>query len=161
MIGVAVLASRPTARARLEALVAAQPGLLLAYPPRPAATSGDHATDPVREADVLLIDPGAQPAETVLRALPQAPRVPPVMLLADDLERTAFIRLLRSGVRAILPRAASAPEIAAGIEAVAVGLVVLHRSAVPVSVTQAAGARSARDETGTGSLRLASSRYSR
>ena len=88
---------------------------------------------------MLLIDPGARPAETVLRALPQAPRVPPVMLLADDLERTAFIRLLRSGVRAILPRAASAPEIAAGIEAVAVGLVVLHRSALPVSVTTGGG----------------------
>ncbi len=152
MIGVAVLASSPTARARLEALVAAQPGLRLASPPRPAATSGDHATDAVLEADVLLIDPGARPAETVLRALPQAPRLPPVVLLADDLARTAFVRLLRAGVRAILPRDASAPEIAAGIEAVAAGLVVLHPSAAPVSVTKAAGARRARDETGTGPL---------
>ena len=152
MIDVAVLASSPTARARLEALVGAQPGLQLVSPPRPAASSGDHATDAVLEADVLLIDPGARPAETVLRALPRAPRLPPVVLLADDLARTAFVRLLRAGVRAMLPRDASALEIAAGIKAVAAGLVVLHPSAAPVSVARAAGARSARDETGTGPL---------
>lgn len=152
MIGVAVLASSPTARARLEALVGAQPGLKLVSPPRLAATSGDHATDAVLEADVLLIDAGARPAETVLRPLPQAPRLPPVVLLADDLARTAFVRLLRSGVRALLPRDASASEIAAGIEAVAAGLVVLHPSAAPVSVTRAAGARRTRDESGASPL---------
>jgi NarL family two-component system response regulator YdfI len=152
VIGVAVLASGPTAQARLEALVAAHPGLQLTSSPNSAATSGDHATESVLDADVVLIDLGARPLETVLRFLPQAPRLPPVVLLADDLPRTALVRLLHSGVRAILPRDASAPEIAAGIEAVAVGLVVFHPSAAPVSVTKAAGGRRARDEIGTGSL---------
>ena len=152
MIGVAVLASSPTARARLEALVAAQPGLRLTSPPRPAATSGDFAADAVLGADVLLVDPGARPVETALRACRRSARLPPVMLLADDRARPGFVRLLRFGVRAILPRDASGPEIAAGIEAVAVGLVVLHPSAAPVSVTKVAGAHRARDGTGTGAL---------
>lgn len=151
MIGVAVLASSPMARARLEAIVAARPGLRLASPPSPMAGTGDHAIANFADADVLLMDPGARPAETVLRALPQAPRLPPVVLLAGELAPAAFVRLLRAGVRAILPRDASAPEIAAGIEAVAAGLVVLHPSA-PIAVTRTPSARRAGDEAGTDPL---------
>lgn len=151
MIGVAILASSPMARARLEALVAARPGLRLASRPSPMAGIGDLAMATFADADVLLMDPGARPAETVLPALSQAPRLPPVVLLAGELAPAAFVRLLRAGVRAILPRDASAAEIAAGIEAVAAGLVVLHPSA-PVAVTRAPGARRARDEAGTDPL---------
>jgi DNA-binding NarL/FixJ family response regulator len=149
VIGVAVLASSPMARARLEALVGARPGLRLASPP--VAGTGDHGIAASVGADVLLMDGGARPTETVLRALPQAPPLPPVVLLAGDLAPAAFLRLLRAGVRAILPRDASAPEIVAGIEAVAAGLVVLHPSA-PVAVARAPGARRARDEAGTDPL---------
>jgi DNA-binding NarL/FixJ family response regulator len=140
-ISVAVLAASPMGLARLEALVAARPGLRLASPPRLTAAAGDHLTGVGPEADVLLIDAGARPPEAALRALPQAPRLPPVVLLADDLGRAAFVRLLRGGVRAILPPAASAQQIAAAIEAVALGLVVLHPLAPPVAVTRARGAR--------------------
>jgi DNA-binding NarL/FixJ family response regulator len=56
------------------------------------------------------------------------------MLLGGGVTPAAFTRLLRTGVRAILPRDASAHEIVAGIEALAAGLVVLHPSAPPVSV---------------------------
>jgi len=152
VIGVAVLASSPMARAQLEALVAARPGLRLASAPRPVPASGDHATGVGVEADVLLIDPGARPAEAVLRALPRAPRLPPVVLLARDLDPAASLRLLRAGVRAILPRDASPPEIAAGIQAVAAGLVVLHPSAAPVSLTKLTRARPTADQTGTDPL---------
>jgi DNA-binding NarL/FixJ family response regulator len=75
-----------------------------------------------------------------------------VVLLAGDLAPAASVRLLRAGVRAILPRDACAPEIAAGIEAVAEGLIVLHPSAAPISVSQSKRARGARDETGTDPL---------
>ena len=134
MIAVAVLASTSTARARLEALVAARPGLRLANPPSPTA---DQAGDPVgaaASADVVLIDPGTRPVETYLRALSRTARLPPIMLLGGGVAPAAFARLLRAGVRAILPRNASAHEIAAGIEALAAGLVVLHPSASPASV---------------------------
>ena len=144
MIGVAVLASRPMARARLEALVAARPDLRLDS----LTGTRDQAMAASADADVLLVDPGGRPAETVLRALSQAPRLPPVVLLADELAPAAFVRLLRAGVRAILPREASAPEIAAGIEAVAAGLVVLHPSA-PIAGARTPRARGAGHDAGT------------
>jgi two-component system, NarL family, response regulator YdfI len=134
VIAVAVLASTSTARARLEALVAARPGLRLADLSSPTA---DQAGDPVGaavSADVVLIDPGTRPVETYLRALFRTARLPPIMLLGGGVAPAAFARLLRAGVRAILPRDASAQEIAAGIEALAAGLVVLHPSASPASV---------------------------
>jgi DNA-binding NarL/FixJ family response regulator len=153
VIGVAVLASSPMARARLESLVvAARPRLRLASSPPQMAATGDHATGFGVEADVLLIDPGPRGAESVLRALPRAARLPPVVLLAGDLGRGAFVRLLRAGASAILPRDASGPEIAAGIEAVAAGLLVLHPSAALVAVIRGAGPRTARDEIGSDPL---------
>lgn len=149
MISVAVLASSPMTRARLEALVAARPGLRLTSLPRRPPDAGGHTTGAGVEADVLLVDPGPRRIEAVLKALPPVPRLPPVVLLAGDLASPASMRLLRAGVRAILPRDASAPEIAAGIEAVAAGLVVLHPSAVPVAPKQGPSTRRARGETGT------------
>jgi DNA-binding NarL/FixJ family response regulator len=134
VIAVAVFASSAMTRARLEALVAARPGWRLAAPPSPTA---DQVGDPVGgtlPADVLLIDPGPRPVEAYLRALSGAARLPPIMLLGGGVTAAAFGRLLRAGVRAILPRDASAHEIAAGIEALAAGLVVLHPSAPPVSL---------------------------
>jgi DNA-binding NarL/FixJ family response regulator len=50
---------------------------------------------------------------------------PPTLLLADHLGRAELRRALHSGVRAILPRNATGPEIAAAIEGVAAGLAVL------------------------------------
>ncbi len=94
------------------------------------------------EADVLLMDPGARSAEAILRALPRVARLPPIVLVGGDPSPAAFGRLLRAGVRAILPRDVSAPEVAAGIEAVVAGLVVLHPSAAPLSGSRVArGAR--------------------
>lgn len=143
MIGVAVLASSPMARARLEAVVAARPGLRLAA--AAVAGPGDHGLAGSASPDVLLVDAGIRPAEAVLRALPQGSPRPPVVLLAGDLAAAAFPRLLRAGVRAILPPEASAPEIAAGIEAVAAGLIVLHPS-TPAAVARVTGVRRAPDK---------------
>jgi len=137
VIAVAVLASSPMTQARLEALVAARSGWRLAGPPSPAADqTGDPAGSAI-SADVLLIDPGTRPVEAFLRALSGTARRPPIMLLGGGVAPAAFARLLRAGVRALLPRDASAHEIAAGIEALAAGLVVLHPSAPPVSIDKA------------------------
>jgi two-component system, NarL family, response regulator YdfI len=138
VIGVAVLASSPMARARLEALVARSGWRLV--PPPVAAGEGDSTAADVR-ADVLLMDPGARPAEALLRALPRGARLPSIVLLGADVAPATFPRLLRSGVRAILPRDASGPELAAGIEAVVAGLVVLHPSAAPAAVSKATAHR--------------------
>src|SRR5262245_15861602 len=132
MINVAVLASSLMTRARLESLVAARPGLQI-------AAVGV-------EADVLLVDPGGRRLEAVLATLPPAARMPPVVVLADD-SSPSSARLLRAGVRAILPRDASALEIGAGVEAVSAGLVVLHPSTMPGAAAAASSTRRARGET--------------
>jgi two-component system, NarL family, response regulator YdfI len=153
VIRVAVVASSPMTQARLEALVVALPGLRLVSPPSLLAVTRGYAMDAVIEADVVLVDPGSRPAETVLRGLSQAPRLPPVVLLAgSDHAPAASGRLLRAGARAILPLDATAPDIAAAIEAVLAGLIVLHPSTAPISVTRATAARRARDEAGTDPL---------
>lgn len=127
MITVAVVASNTLARARLEALVASQPGLRL-------VTTGV-------EADVVLIEAGQRPADAVLRAVTPASSRPRVVLLAGDLTTVASLRLLRAGAHAILPREPSGPEIAAAMEAVAAGLVVLHPSVTPGAGANAKSAR--------------------
>ena len=152
MITVAVVARSPTARSRLAALVAAQPGLRLACPARPMVTVEEIATSTGVDADVLVIDVGRRPAGSALRALAQAPHLPPVVLLAGDTSPAATARLLRLGVRALLPPDASTGEIAAGIAAAAAGLVALHPSAVPTSVTEPTSSRRARDEAGVDQL---------
>jgi NarL family two-component system response regulator YdfI len=146
VISVAVLASNPMARARLEALVAARPGLRLVAVAGRSHDAGGHTPLAGVEADVLVIDPGARRVEAVLKTLPPT-RLPPVVVLEDD-SSPVSVRLLRAGLRAILPREASASEIGASIEAVAAGLVVLHPSVVPG--TMAPGTRrAARGETRT------------
>lgn len=50
---------------------------------------------------------------------------PPTVLLADHLGRAQLRRALHSGVRAVLPRDATGPEIMAAIEGAAVGPTVL------------------------------------
>ena len=130
MITVALLAESPRTRARLEALIAARPGWRLIAPP-PA--------DAPLDADVLVLDPGARAVEAALRPLARHARLPGILVLGGAAPPVALPRLLRAGLRGLLPRDATEPEIAAAIEALAAGLVVLHPAA-----TRATGARPAR-----------------
>lgn len=129
MITVAVLAESTRTRARLEALVAARPGWRLIAPP---------SADAPLEADVLVLDPGARAVEAALRPLARHARLPAILVLGGAAPPVALPRLLRAGLRGLLPRDATEPEIAAAIDALAAGLVVLHPAA-----TRAAGARPA------------------
>jgi DNA-binding NarL/FixJ family response regulator len=139
VIRVAVLAPTPLARARLEALVAARPGLRVSL-----AGGGAGAPGALVEADVLVLDPGGRRPEAVLGALAAAPRLPPVVLVSGAEAPALSPRLVRTGVRAVLPRDASAAETAAAVEATAAGLLVLHASAVQALAPRgAAGSRRA------------------
>ena len=129
MITVAVLAESTRTRARLGALAAARPGWRLIAPP---------SADAPLEADVLVLDPGARTVEAALRPLARHARLPAILVLGGAAPPVALPRLLRAGLRGLLPRDAAEPEIAAAIEALAAGLVVLHPAA-----TRAAGARPA------------------
>lgn len=141
MIGVAVIATSPMARARLEALVAGQRGLRLASSWFPTTITGDHAPAAQAEPDVVMVDPGAEPIEAVLRTLSRGARLPPVVVVGGDIAAGAVTRLLRAGVRAVLPPDASAQEITASIAAVAAGLVVFHPSGTPLKVGGTRGSR--------------------
>jgi two-component system, NarL family, response regulator YdfI len=124
VIRVLVMASSPVVRAGLEAMLRADARFSLAE-----ATNAMSATRlRAGNADVVLMEivniaklqsvlPGAAAADA-----------PPTVLLADDLGRAELRRALHTGVRAVLPRNASAVEIAAAIEAVAAGLAVLSES---------------------------------
>ena len=128
MTDVLVVAAGAEARARLEAVVRGRPGLrLLGAPPGEPPARQVAATRP----DVVVLDlgrPAVGPAAGVpetLRAVAAAPGAPAVVVLAEQGDR-AGADLRRAGARGVLPRTAAPAEIAAAIEAVAAGLVVLH-----------------------------------
>jgi len=129
VIAIAVLAESTRARARLEALIAARPGWRLL---------SARAADAPLDADVLVLDPGTRTVDAALRPLARQARLPAVLVLGGAAPPVALPRLLRAGVRGMLPRDAADAEIAAAIEALAAGLVVLHPA-----TTRAAGARPA------------------
>ena len=107
-------------RAGLEALIRQTPSLSLAggVPP-------DRLLDQIGELepDVVLVE-STRGQEGTLESLFHSG--PAFVLLAEDEDIATIGEDLRSGLRAALPRRASAEEIVAAIEAAAQGLVVLH-----------------------------------
>jgi DNA-binding NarL/FixJ family response regulator len=71
----------------------------------------------------------------------------PVVALLPDLEPELIANLLRSGVRAVLPRTATGEEILAALEAAAAGLVVIHRDALGAIEEMRTTAREAKHES--------------
>ncbi len=121
MTGVVVVASSPVVRAGLEAF--------LREDPRFAVIPSTRAGLPVvpangAEATVLLLETASIDSATTSRVLDESGGLSTV-LLVNRLGRASVRHALRSGVRAILPRDATGPEIIAAIEAVALGLTVL------------------------------------
>lgn len=104
MIRVFVDAGSDVVRAGLEAVVASSGVLALA--------PGDG------DADVALAEAGGE----------EIPRLPAVWI-TDRPPGTWLAGAIRSGVRAVLPRAATAAEIVAAVEAAAAGLVALPAEA--------------------------------
>lgn len=104
MIRVFVDAGSDLVRAGLEAVVASSGALVLA--------AGDN------DADVALTEAGGE----------EIPRLPTVWI-TDRPAGAWLASAIRSGIRAILPRAATAGEIVAAVEAAAAGLVALPAEA--------------------------------
>ena len=144
MTTVMVAAATAAARAALEATIAGRPGLALV-----TGTPGRRPIEMVLEAapDVLVVDQAEGAAVPAwLRDLARAPRAPAVVLLTGDPGAARGAAALRGGVRAVLPRQATAAEILAAIGAVAAGLVVLHPDEVPALRPAAAPATTTHDE---------------
>jgi DNA-binding NarL/FixJ family response regulator len=123
VITVLVRASTAIARAGLETVVAGR-GTVRGMSGPPGASLAQQVDD--LQPDVLLIDLGHERIAPALRDLARSPRAPAIVVLTDQPRGMLSDAGLRSGVRAVLPRDATAEEVIAAIEAAAAGLVVLH-----------------------------------
>jgi two-component system, NarL family, response regulator YdfI len=130
MIRVVVIASSPVVRAGLEALLREEPRFAVV----PSAGAGPRGS-PGRDAraDVLLMEVASPDKVGNSRSSRQGDG-PPTVILVDRLRPADLRHALHSGVRAILPRDATGPEIMAAIEGAAAGLTVLSSEEMDVLV---------------------------
>jgi two-component system, NarL family, response regulator YdfI len=124
MMRVLVIAANPLVRAGLSALMSANPDLTVIG----SVFNWDGLTKEVEQLqpDVVLVDLGNNVQEFVWEQ--QFPAA--VLLIVDELDSINIQEMLRTGVRGILLQSATESEIIAAVEAVALGLVVLHPDAI-------------------------------
>ena len=119
-IRVVVAATSAVRRTGLEAIVRSQPDFQLAAS---TGTIAHLSTSAARTgADVVLAD-----ADSLAR--PLEPALSAIVLLTDAVDARVISRLLKTGVRAVLPRESDADEIVAAIYAVYGGQVLLSAEA--------------------------------
>ncbi|MBW4672084.1 MAG: response regulator transcription factor [Cyanomargarita calcarea GSE-NOS-MK-12-04C] len=124
MIRVLVIASNPLVRAGLSALVSTNPNLMVIA----SVSNWDGLTKEVEQLqpDVVLVDLGNNVQEFVWEQ--QYPAA--ILVIVDELDSINIQGMLRGGVRGILLQSTTESEIIAAVEAVALGLVVLHPDAI-------------------------------
>ena len=122
-----VAASSPLIRAGLRAVLADEPGMVVVDATSLDEALLDRAADLAADALLVAVDADERDAVSTL-ATRGAAAGPPIVALADD--PRALWRIAGDGLRAVLPRDAGVAEIAAAIVGAAVGLVVLHPSAL-------------------------------
>lgn len=118
MTRVLILASSPVVRAGLESLLRGTGAIEVVGS---AANWSDYSGD---DPDVVLADweTGDELSTEISDGAPEAALV----VMADDPGLSGIAEALRSGIRAVLSRNASASQIVAAIEAAAAGFVVLQ-----------------------------------
>jgi NarL family two-component system response regulator YdfI len=120
-----IVSSSEVVRAGLAAIVESNRDLQV------SGTASDAGTVEENETDVVLLDLESN------EALTEYPLELPAVVLANGFEDSWVADALRSGVRAILPRRASGPEIIGAIFAAAAGLVVVHPNYVSHVISHA------------------------
>lgn len=144
MIRVLVVARSELERAGLEALLASRGHVAVGGGSATLAEARRRLEDGVLQAVevvLVLVERGAEPPRLALG--PDAVAgAPALVAVGDSLPRGWAVRAVRAGVRAVVPRTASADAIAAAVEGAAAGLVVLPADAL-AEVPQGTAARSA------------------
>lgn len=133
MIRVLVAAIDPIVRAGLESILQASSDLSVVGVVSDTDTLDVAIAD--LSPDVVLLELGSQDDEPVtekLAVLNSLITTPAIVVLADTLQGDWISEALRFGIRAILPRSATAEEILQTAIASAAGLVVLHADAIDV-----------------------------
>src|SRR5215831_9013732 len=132
-------ASSEVVRAGLESLLATAPTFQVvgSFPIATALAQFENL-----QPDVMLLDLESPVDETTLQALESAGMVrnSAVVILIDDPE-FSVTNALHSGIRAVIPRMATAEEIVAAIQTSVVGLVVLHPDALHSVLSPISGYR--------------------
>jgi len=127
---VLVVTSSPLLRAGLESVVEV-PGAAQTLEEAGPLAAG---LDP----DLIVIDWDQDQAVELIDFASESPLV---LVLASDPQPPWMTEALRAGVRGILPRDVSIAEVAAGIQAAAAGLVVLHPQSVEGAAMRPAPSR--------------------
>lgn len=115
MTRVVIVTSSPLLRAGLESVLE-------------VAASAETLSEAAElDADVIVVDWDQEGAAELIEFAAESP---PLVILASDPQPSWLSEALRSGVRGVLPRDASARELSAAIEAAAAGLVVVSPQAI-------------------------------
>jgi NarL family two-component system response regulator YdfI len=130
VIRVMIAASSEIMCAGLEALLTVNPTLVIVG--HRQGMTGLVQQVEEQQPDVVLLELEVLDEDTLasLGVLAAGPHSQAFVVLTDDAHGVWAAEALRAGVRAILPRHATASEIEAAVEATAAGLVVLHHDAV-------------------------------
>jgi DNA-binding NarL/FixJ family response regulator len=134
VIRVFIAATSPLARAGLENLLVARQ-IEVAGSFSHLNELADRVSDvPV---DAILVDSTGEPFELFLDSLMATGLSSDfsVVLLAEPRSLAASAEALRAGVRAVLPNDISPEQLAAGLQAAASGLLVLHPAQAPAAVS--------------------------
>jgi DNA-binding NarL/FixJ family response regulator len=124
-----VVAASPVVRAGLSAVVATSSKLTVVG----SASDLDAFTREFEQLqpDVVLLDVSGNFQELVWELLSSQQQQDPVaMIVLADVDSIDFQAALRAGVRGILPSTSTESEIVAAVEAIALGLVVLHSDTI-------------------------------
>ena len=142
MTRVLVAAASAVVRAGLEALVASSPTLTVVGQAS-SMEGAAHAAETL-QPDVVLVEQEWDDEALVpgLMALGAGDHAPAVVVLTERPATVWAAVALRSRVRAVLPREATAAEIVAAVEGAAAGLVVLHPETAEVALASLAAAPS-------------------
>jgi len=122
MIRVLVTASSPITRARLEKLLRSSRTLEVVSDPAESSSLARSAAD--LQPGLVVVELESAEGDP-LELLGELEVDAPVLLLVDDPDGAWVASALEAGVRAILPRQVTGPEIIAAIHAASEGLVVL------------------------------------
>lgn len=121
MIRVLVWSKSPFTQAGLESAISANPHFEIVEKPSHAYETGPELAN--LQEDVVLIDGLEGDIDEFLSRLSRERRSHRVVLLTEELTRAEAVRLMQSGVQAMLSRDSSVSEITSALEAASEGLI--------------------------------------
>ncbi|MEC4812061.1 MAG: response regulator transcription factor [Scytonema sp. PMC 1069.18] len=140
MIQVLVVADSPVVRAGLSAVLATNAKLTLMS----SVSDLDALAREIEQLqpDVILLDLSSHFQESIwerLLSLRQQQYISAILILTNEFDSMDFEAALRVGVKGILPQTSTESEILAAVEAIALGLIVLHPDAIESLLPQDSG----------------------